>query len=81
MHDSVISDFQTSPFSTALVNEFLRVLGLYVVVTGRGDIHVAHDGANLVTTNCNFVALPSKTIQEILEQHGADLMRSSKRSI
>ena len=33
---------------TSLVNEFLRVLGLSVVVTGRGDVHVAHDGANLL---------------------------------
>ncbi len=32
----------------SLVTEFLRVLGLSVVVNGRGDAHVAHDGANLL---------------------------------
>ena len=33
---------------TSLVNEFLRVLGLSVVVTGRADVHVGHDGATLL---------------------------------
>jgi predicted nucleotidyltransferase len=32
----------------AISKEFLRVLGLSVVVLGRRDVHAAHDGANLM---------------------------------
>ena len=33
---------------TKLATEFIRVLGLSVVVNGRGDVHVGHDGAYLL---------------------------------
>ena len=34
----------------AIVTEFFRLYGLSVVVLGRGDVHAAHDGANLMRT-------------------------------
>jgi len=33
-----------------LAKDFLRILGLAVVVNGRNDVHAAHDGANLLRT-------------------------------
>lgn len=30
------------------VNEFFRILGLSVVVNGRGDVHIGHEGVNLL---------------------------------
>ncbi|MBQ74804.1 MAG: hypothetical protein CMQ20_07240 [Gammaproteobacteria bacterium] len=50
--DGTFSEEDPSPVSSdeviKLATEFLRVLGLSSVVNGRGDVHVGHEGANLL---------------------------------
>jgi hypothetical protein len=50
--DGTFSEQEPLPVSsgevTGLATEFIRVLGLSAVVNGRGDVHIGHEGANLL---------------------------------